>query len=189
MYEYITIEREYGSGGNGIAKELADRLNYRLFDHNVVVETCKRLDMPYEFVSSMDEQNSVKSFFKAPGKDYESFEDQIFRTERDIIREAAETPGCIFVGRCASEIINDKKCLKVFIRASRSYRLDRAIRVEKIGPNEAEEVMRRFDKRREKFFNAHANGKWGSPEYFDLILNSGSLGTDGCLAVLEALAK
>ena len=32
MYDYITIERKYGSGGHKIADTLAERLNYRLYD-------------------------------------------------------------------------------------------------------------------------------------------------------------
>ncbi len=186
MYDYITIEREYASGGNEIAKKLAEKLNFRLYDHRVLVETCKRLDMPYEMVSSMDEQNSVKPFFQDYGKEYVSFEDKIFQTEKEIILEAAETAGCIFVGRCASEILKDKRCLKVFITASKAYRLDRAVKVEKIASSDAESVMRKFDKRREKFFNAHAKGKWGSSDYFDMILNSGTMGTETCIALLEA---
>ena len=43
MYDYITIERTYGSGGHKIAEQLAKRLNYRLYDRSVVVETCKRM--------------------------------------------------------------------------------------------------------------------------------------------------
>lgn len=189
MYEYITIERKYGSGGHSIAANLAKRLDYRLYDRGVVVETCKRMGLPYDTVSVMDEQTPIKPFFKAPGPDYTTMEEKIYDTEVEIIREAAEKPGCIFVGRCASEILKDKKCLKVFITANDDFRRDRAKNVEKIEPDKVEEVMRKFDKKREKFFTNHSGEKWGSPEYFDLILNSDKLGEEACVAILETLAK
>ncbi len=189
MYEYITIERRYGSGGHEIATALAEKLGYRLYDRNVVVETCKRMDLPYAMVSGMDEQNSIKPIFKARGNEHLPMEDQIYNTEAEIIREAAETPGCIFVGRCAAEILSEKEPLKVFITADDDYRMHRALTVEKLDPGEAWDVMQKFDKKREKFFTTHAGVKWGSSEYFDIILNSGELGTEACIAVLEQLAK
>lgn len=189
MYDYITIERQFGSGGQAIATELSKKLNYRLYDRGVVVETCKRMNLSYDMVSGMDEQMPIKPIFKAKESDKPSLEEQIYNKEVEIIREGAEQPGAIFVGRCASEILKDKKCLKVFIMADTEYRLNRALTVENIASDKAEEVMRKFDKSREKFFTTHSGAKWGSPEYFDLILNSGSLGQEACVALLETLAK
>ena len=189
MYEYITIERKYGSGGHHIAEALAKRLGYRLYDRGVVVETCKRMGLSYDQVSGMDEQTPIKPIFKAPGNEHLSMEEQIYNTEVDIIREAAEKPGCVFVGRCASEILKDKKCLKVFITADDDYRLDRSITVEKNEKDKAEDVMKKFDKKREKFFTTHSSGKWGSPDYFDIVINSTHLSEEDCVALLEALAK
>ena len=189
MYKYITIERKYGSGGHHIAEALAKRLGYRLYDRGVVVETCKRMGLSYDQVSGMDEQTPIKPIFKAPGNEHLSMEEQIYNTEVDIIREAAEKPGCVFVGRCASEILKDKKCLKVFITADDDYRLDRYITVEKNEKDKAEDVMKKFDKKREKFFTTHSGGKWGSPDYFDIVINSTHLSEEDCVALLEALAK
>ena len=188
MYDYITIERKYGSGGHSIAEKLAKKLNYRLYDRGVVVETCKRMGLSYDQVSGMDEQTPIKAFFKAPGENL-SMEEKIFNTEVEIIREAAEQPGCVFVGRCASEILKDKKVLRIFITADDQYRKGRAVTVENIEASKAEDVMRKFDKKREKFFQLHSGEKWGSPEYFDLIINSGNLEEDACVALLEAIIK
>ena len=189
MYDFITIERKYGSGGHEIADKLAKKLNYRLYDRGVVVETCKRMGLSYDMVSGMDEQTPVKAIFKVPGQEHLSLEEQIFNTETDIIKEAAETPGAIFVGRCASEILKDKKVLRVFITAETAYRLERARNVEKIEAGKAEEVMRRFDKKREKFFTTNSKAKWGDTDYFDLIINSGKITADDAVAMLEALVK
>ena len=189
MYDYITIERKYGSGGHEIADKLAKRLGYKLYDRGVVVETCKRMGLSYDMVSGMDEQPPVKNIFKAPGQEHLSLEEQIYNTESEVIREAAEEKGCIFVGRCASEILKDKKVLRVFITADTQYRLNRAKTVEKIEAGKAEEVMRRFDKKREKFFTTNAGAKWGDNDYFDLIINSGKITIDDAVAMLEALIK
>ena len=188
MYDFITVERKYGSGGHEIAGKLAERLGYRLYDRGVVVETCKRMGLSYETVSSMDEQNPVKTFFKAPKNDA-SLEEKIYQTESEIIKEAAQQPGAIFVGRCASEILKDKKCLKVFFTADDDYRLNRAKTVEKIEADKAEEVMRKFDKKRENFFTTNSGAKWGSSEYFDVVINTTDVDVDDVVSMLEAVCK
>ncbi len=73
--------------------------------------------------------------------------------------------------------------------ADDEYRLDRAINVENVAPDQAEGQMRKTDKRREKYFNAHAGNNWRSPEYFDIILNSGRLGIDACVDLLEGIIR
>lgn len=189
MYEFITIERSYASGGHQVATELAKKLNYRLYDHEVLVETCRRLDMPYIMIADMDENIPAKNPFAVRGDKYLPLEEQIFNTEKEIILDAVKEPGCIFVGRCACEILKDYKCLKVYITADKDFRMNRAIEVEKIEPNNVEKMMQKFDTRREKYFSAHANTKWGAPEYFDMILNSGELGIDACVDILSAACQ
>ncbi|MBR4708418.1 MAG: cytidylate kinase-like family protein [Pseudobutyrivibrio sp.] len=188
MYEYIAFERKYGSGGHEIASKLADRLGYKLYDRSVVVETCKRMGLPYDMVSTMDEQTPVKSIFNAPKQEL-TLGEQIYNKQVEIIKEAADTPGCVFVGRCASAVLKDKKCLRVFITANDDFRLNRAKTVEKLPADKAEEEMAKFDKKREKFFTTHSGAKWGDPEYFDLIINSSNLGVDAAVEMLEKLVK
>ena len=189
MYECITIERRYGSGGNQIARELAKKLGYGLYDRNVLEETCKRLELPYAAISGLDEQAPPKTIFKVSGDDYKFMEERIFQTESEIIRDAAKEGGCVFVGRCASEILKDKRCLRVFITASQSFRLDRITSVERIPADQAESTMRKMDAKREKFFSAYCDAKWGSSGYFDMILNSGKLGRETCVEVLAAACR
>lgn len=189
MYEFITIERSYACGGHQIATELAEKLNYRLYDNKVVVETCKRLDMPYNMIINMDEQVPIKTPFHVRGKHHLSFEEQIFNTETEIIRDAVKEPGCIFVGRCASEILKDLRCLRVFITASTDFRRERALTVEKLAPETVDAQMRKVDARRSKYFTTHSKAKWGTVEYFDIVLNSGKLGIDACVEILAAACR
>lgn len=196
MYDFITIERRYGSGGHEIAQKLSSRTGYKLYDKNILIETCKRMDVPYNYLYDMDEKAADKMFFKAPSsranvKDISllPLESQIYLQEKEIILEAAETPGAIFVGRCASEILEDKNILKVFITADDEYRIKRAIDVEKIPKDQAQETMKKSDKRREKFFTSHSGVSWASDNYFDLIIDSGRLGIESCVDILEILIQ
>lgn len=189
MFEFITIERSYASGGQQVATALAKKLNYRIYDHEVLVETCHRLNMPYVMIANLDENLPVKNPFSMRGEKYTPLEEQIYNTEKEIILDAVKEPGCIFVGRCACEILKDYRCLKVYITASDEFRMKRALEVEKVDPGNAESTMQKFDTRRKKYFTAHAKAKWGAPEYFDMILNTGELGLDACVDILYAACQ
>ena len=42
MFRIVTIEREFGSGGGGIACELARRLGWKLWDQQLTCEIAQR---------------------------------------------------------------------------------------------------------------------------------------------------
>lgn len=42
MYNIITIERKYASGGNEIGKRLAEALGYKLYDRNILLQAADR---------------------------------------------------------------------------------------------------------------------------------------------------
>ena len=44
MIRVITIEREYGSGAADIAKKVADRLGWKLWDQSLTDEIARRMD-------------------------------------------------------------------------------------------------------------------------------------------------
>ena len=59
MYNIITIERQYASGGNEIGKRLAEALGYKLYDRNILMEAAKNLDIPFVKIEGLDESSST----------------------------------------------------------------------------------------------------------------------------------
>ena len=58
MYNIITIERRYASGGNEIGKRLAESLGFRLYDRNILIEAAKNLDIPFAKIEGLEESSS-----------------------------------------------------------------------------------------------------------------------------------
>jgi len=52
MFRIVTLEREFGSGGGGIAAELARRLGWRLWDQQLTCEIAKRAEVTEYCVTS-----------------------------------------------------------------------------------------------------------------------------------------
>ena len=199
MYKIITMEREFASGGNEIGRRVAKELGIELYDRNILIEAAKRLEIPAIYVEQLEETapgsiifNLSKTALGGGHKDSSSLPmaERLFLEEKKIIEEIVEKQDCVIVGRCASYILKDRSdCLKVFVHADKQYRLKRAIETEKISKDEAEEYLRKSDKRRSGFYNVHTGWKWGDMEHFDICLDSGSLGVDCCVDLLVGMMK
>src|SRR6202049_5378671 len=57
MIKIITIEREYGSGGGEIAKLLATRMGWKLWDQLLTEEIAKLANCPKAVVERREERN------------------------------------------------------------------------------------------------------------------------------------
>lgn len=199
MYKIITMEREFASGGNEIGRRVAKKLGIELYDRNILVEAAKRLEIPAIYIEELEETapgsiifNLYKTAIGGSHKDGQnlSMSERLFQEEKKIIEEIVEKQDCVIVGRCASYILRDRTdCLKVFVHADKDYRLNRAIQEEKLSVNEAEEILRKSDRRRGSFFNAHTSWRWRDMDHFDICLDSGRLGIDCCVDILAGMMR
>ena len=199
MYSIINIERQYGSGGNEIAKKLACNLGYEYHGHDILETAAKQLGISYSFVSAIESTSPEADIFnihrtllkdsKLGEKDY-PIEIRLFNKEQELIREYAEHGKCVFAGRAASFILDDRDdCLNVYIYADDEYRLQRSMSVEGIDSQKAAAFMMKNDLRRSNFYNANTRRLWEDKKNYDILLNSGSLGTDVCIRILEKIVR
>lgn len=199
MYKFITMEREFASGGNEIGRRVAKKLGIALYDRNILVEAAKRLEISPVYIGDLEETapgsiifNLSKTAMGGSKKDNPNLPmtEKLFLEEKKIIEEIVEKEDCVIVGRCASFILKDRTdCLKVFIHADKDYRINRAVETEKIAQAEAKDFLRKSDKRRSSFYNTHTGWKWGDMSKFDLCLNSQSLGIDKCVDILAEMMR
>ena len=56
MFRIITLEREYGCGCAGIAKQLAERLHWKLWDHLLTEEIAKQANVDCGTVEKREEK-------------------------------------------------------------------------------------------------------------------------------------
>ena len=190
MYHIITIERPYASGGSEIGKKLAKTLGYKLFDRNILVEAAKNLDVPQIYINNLEETSSGGFIFNLSrsSKGNENslpMAEKLFAEEKRIIEKAADEGGCVIVGRAAGYILKDRKdCLRVFVHADKEFRIQRAIEKEGLNRTDAENTIKKIDKRRKGFYNSVTEWKWGDPEFFEVCFDSSKLGIELCIKLL-----
>ena len=198
MYQIITIERPYASGGSEIGQKLAEILGYKLYDRNLLTEAAKNLDIPQIRISNLDETSSGSFIYNlsktARAKANESslpMAEKLFAEEKRIIEKAADEGKCIFIGRAAGYILRDRKdCLHAFVHADKEFRMQRAIERGGISPADAENTIKKVDKRRKAFYDSITEWRWGDPKFFEICLDSSKLGVEMCTKLLaEAVLK
>lgn len=194
----IAISREYGSGGRQIGKMTAAKLGMEYYDKELIEAAAKEIGFPSDIVSDREQRltNSLLYNFavgtlygitypKEPKLSELPLTEQIFQVQKKAIEEAAKRGPCVFVGRCADNILRSRPdVIKVFIYAGYEVRRRRAL--EEYGELEEyiDDFMHQTDKRRRIHYENYTNQKWGARENYDLMLNSGELGVDKCISLL-----
>jgi cytidylate kinase len=198
MKQYvITIGREFGSGGLDIGMMLAERLNIKCYDKELLSVAAKESGLCEEIFLNHDEKPtnsflyslvmdtySISGYGSAPYLDM-PLNHKVFLAQFDAIKSLAEKETCIIVGRCADYALADhKNCANIFIHASLDHRIERVMNRMEIKKEKAKDLILKTDKKRASYYNYYSNKKWGDARSFHLTLDSGQLGLDGCTEMI-----
>ena len=184
----ITITREFGSGGRTIAKKLAEKLGYAYYDYEIVQQIAQESGFAKEYIEENGEDASSTSTFGFIWNNYGyNLSDELYIAQRNVICELADKGNCVIVGRCSDYILRDRKdVLNVFIHADFEYRKNRVVSV--YGQNEfsPDKRIKDKDKRRIAYYKYYTDRKWADAKNYQLCLDSGVLGIDKCVEIIES---
>lgn len=186
----ITISRQFGSGGRTVGKELAEKLNYKYYDREIIEKIAEESGFSQEFIEETEEKDTYRGLFNIGllARDYRgmSVDDYIWEAQTKIIKEIADSgEKAVIVGRCSDYILRDREdTIHVFVHADLKKR-KRRVR-EKYGDREVslEKRLKDKDKRRKVYYKFYTDREWGDVENFTMTLNSGELGIDNCVKLI-----
>ena len=181
----VTIDREFASGGAVIAKRLAERLGWTLWDQRLTDEIARLARCERSEVAQREERRDplyyrlLKSFLLG------SFEgslnvprlnlvdsDVIVRHTKQIIESAAEAGDCVIVGRGAAYFLADRPdTFHVFIYAPYEEKVKRLIDGG-TDPQEAARLVEVVDTERADFVKKYFDIDWPSRGIYHLMINS-----------------
>ena len=192
----ITIGRQCGSGGHTIGKTVAERLGIPFYDKKLVQIVAERSGLSAETVRREGEYSSASSLFTSvSSRGYSAYNanqrgnmalpDQINAYQTELIKELAEKESCVIVGRCADYVLQDRfPCVNVFIHAALQKRMDRAVKVYGLSPDDVQSVLLKTDKRRETYYNYYTGRKYGDARNYTLSLDSLGVGIENAVRVM-----
>ena len=180
----ITIGREFGSGGREVGKRLADALNLKYYDKEIITEIAKGSALNEQYVENVIEKGLPGSFYYTFGQTFthvpvftENTMMSVLAEQRKVIMRLAETD-CVIVGRSADAILTELKPFRLFVYADEEYKVkrcrDRAPEGEKYTDKQLIKKMKSIDKGRKKLHSVLSHIPWGDKRGYDLMINTGS---------------
>lgn len=184
---YITIGRQFGSGGREIGKKVAQALGIEYYDKELLAVAAKESGLSHQFLQNYDEKPTNSFLYSLvmgqqsmlAGVQGSTVEQLAAKAQRDAVLSVAEKGSCVIVGRCADYILRDEPGLyRIFVAADWDWRVDHIVHRDGVTAKEAEEKMKKLDKARASYYSFHTDRKWGSAEWYDLCVSSSKKGVD-----------
>ena len=162
----ICIEREYGSNGKKIAEWLSKSTGIECFDKEALKKTAETNNLTNDLPGG-EEENEAAVY-------------------REAIKFLAGRGSCIFVGTCASAVLQGRpRNLNVFVKADMESKILWAMSSEKAGREQAEEMIARMDEQRKETRKNYAVTEDGKPVEYDLIVTSSKFGIEGTAEIIK----
>lgn len=196
MIRVITIEREYGSGGAEIAKKVAERLGWKLWDQLLTNEIARVMECDCRVVEEREEKRdplhyrlfrafmrgSYEGSLNAPRMKMADA-DCIREVAERIVKRVAEAGNCVIVGRGSAYYLQDRRdTFHVFVYAPIEEKV-RRLQASGKTESEAAQLVETVDRDRAAFIKQYFGVEWPDRQRFDLMINS-TIGED---AVVETI--
>jgi cytidylate kinase len=181
----ITIEREYGSGGANIAKQIAERLAWKLWDEEITAEIARAANVDLEVTQRCDERVDTllyrlfKSYARGSYERALSFSDsQSFDTDcmvamlHTVVEDVASRGNCVIVGRGSPYILRNRQdAFHVFIYAPPEEKI-RRLRNSGKSEKEATQLVEEVDRERSEFIRHYFKKDWPYRPLYNVMINS-----------------
>ena len=196
----ITIGRQYGSGGHDIGLRVGELLGFKVYDKELIRLAAEKSGVNPDFLRRVDEKATSSLLYTLAlgtslygarhlGVDV-PINDQLFITQTDIIKKAAEEESCVFIGRCADYVLrNHPRRLSFFIHADIKARAHRIAERHGITHEEAVSRINKTDKQRINYYNFYTGKKWGKFDNYHLSIDSSLLGVEGTAQVIADIVR
>lgn len=194
--KYITIEREYGSGGTLIGKKLAEKCQIPCYGQEILERASERLQISVDEIRKYEEKATNSMLYslyilcqtQTLNGEMLSSEGKVFVDEQNAIKEFANQGSSIFMGHCACEALkNYNNVIRVYIHADDATKKERIMMDYGIAEVNVSIAEKKNNKRRASYYAANTQKKWNDFHNYDIVLDSSKLGIDGCVNILAGL--
>jgi cytidylate kinase len=185
---YITISRQYGTGGSVIARTVAERLSWSLYDRELLEAVAtdahlqQRLLEPFDETSRDDMEYWIRGLLTEETVSEHHYTASLFK----VLASIAKVGQAVIVGRGAHLALPPDSGLRVRLFAPLEDRVAAICAEEGLTESEAIRKVNEVEQRRqlwlERAFGDAAKEKFT----FDLALNTATLTIEGCVDLILA---
>lgn len=193
MKNIVTISREYGSGGYEVGRLVAERMNYKFYDKELIAHIADKFLIPESFVAATEEtelkkKNIFHEVFPVFTRTENENADYIFREQGKFIVQLVEEGNCVIAGRRADYYLKDNpNALHLFFYADRDFKVRRICETENLSEDEAVKKIADMDRRRRTSYEYVTGRTWGDMHNYDRLICTSTLGLDKCVEEILTL--
>ena len=176
----ITISREAGSGGNILAKQLSDQLEFDLFYQEFIHNMAESARLSVRLIETLDEKGAsvLEEWISSIVDKRHLWPDRYLQHLMKIIGTIGKHGQAIIVGRGANFVLPPEKRLSVRVIAPLEMRLRNVSQKFSVSVDEARPRVLKTDSDRKAFIKKYFNDDIRHPLNYDLIINTGTLSID-----------
>ena len=178
---HISISRQAGTGAEGIARRVGQRLYWSVLDKELVDTLAARYHWPRAVLELLDETSSgslsgaIATWLDHTHISQEKFVHCLVNT----MREAAQRGNVVIVGRGAACALHDQTGLRVRIIAPLQFRVERFMQMHGVSYSEARRIVAQTDRNRQEFAQRYFHRHLSDHRLYDLVIDVEKLGDDG----------
>lgn len=188
----IALSREAGARGTEVAREVGRRLNWPVYDNELLEQLAKELHVDVRRLENVDERpgsrlvECLEAFASATNVSEMTYLRQLLK----LLLSLGARGECVIVGRGAVIALPVPTTLRVRLVATREDRIAAVGRERGLKPAEAGRFVDSTDQERRRFVKDHFHKDTSDPLLYDLILNASRLTVEECAGlVVEALMR
>lgn len=188
----IALSREAGANGPAIARAVGERLNWPVYDKELVQKIADEMGLHAILLDSVDEKQmgwlkeGLRAFTSAPNVNEVVFVRHLLET----LLSLAAHGECVIMGRGAAVVLPAETTLKVRLVGPVRERIEAIRQRFGIPRAEAEQWVQKTDRERQRFVLDHFHKDPSDPQYYDLVLNTSRFTVVECADfIVEALRR
>jgi len=188
----VAITREAGANGAAIAQELGTRLNWPVYDRELVEHIAREMGLRSNLLDSVDEKQKswliecVESMTAAGPVSEAKYVKQLVET----VLSLSTLGKCVIVGRGGVHLLPASRTLRVRFVADRADRIKNVQKRQNLSEADATRWVDQTDRERVRFVKEHFLKDPADPVAYDLVLNSSRWSNADCVDfILAALKK
>ncbi|HUT12465.1 MAG TPA: cytidylate kinase-like family protein [Thermoguttaceae bacterium] len=187
---YVTVSREEGAGGGEIARGVGKKLNWEVFDKNLLDRVSQRYHLSHPMLKLVDEvrSNWVHDVLGTWMDRQVVPPEKYVACLRGVVLTAARHGHVVLVGRGAQFLLPRDKGLAVRIIAPKKFRIERTMQEKGLDAEAARRLIENTDQNRREFVRRYFHHDVDDPHLFDLVINVERIGVPGAVAqIVSAL--
>ena len=184
---FLTVSRQFGSGGGAFARQVADSLGWQVYDRAILRDIAEHHHLRERVVRRLDERaigwiSEWVNHLLAP----ESLPQAAFAKDvSEIVCAVGRQGNAVIVGRGANWLVDPRFGIRTRVIAPLENRIETVRRIEAVDESVAASKIRAHDEDTERYIRRTFGRAIDDPLGYDLVLNTAHLDVDDAVALVH----